>query len=337
MVRAPGTQQALRKGWQNADVSTEHDRVDVRGTVSFVAIAYAPAWLLTLPLWLTGDGLSWTWAPVVLVLMMFMPAVAAIVVTKWISPRPKLLRSLGITNPGGIRKWWPYVLIAWLGPLLAAVLALLVGDLLGVYQADWTGFSGLTEQSGPTVVGAAPQTSPGTLALIQIAQIFVLGWLQAVPALGEELGWRGYLTQALLPLGQPGAFLTTGVLWGLWHAPVLILGYNYPTVPIVVAFIMMVCFCTLVGTLLAWLRLASGSVWPSVIAHGFLNAAAGLATVFSAAGHPVDNASVGLLGWTGWIVLALLILVLVMIGKLPVRIPVEKVGISRGVNRRNRR
>jgi membrane protease YdiL (CAAX protease family) len=318
-------------------VSTEHHRVDVRGVVSFVAIAYVPAWLLTLPLWLTGEGLSWAWAPLVLTLMTFMPAVAAFVVSKWISPRPKALRSIGITNPGGIKKWWPYALIAWLGPPLVVTLALLVGYLLGVYQADWTGFSGLAEQTGTTVVGSAPQTSPGTLALIQIAEVFLLGWLQLVPALGEELGWRGYLAKELLPLGQPGAFLTTGVLWGLWHAPILILGYNYPTVPIVVAFIMMVCFCVLVGTLLGWLRLASGSVWPPAIAHGFLNASAVLGTVFSAAGHPVDNVSVGVLGWTGWILLALLILALVMVGKLPVRFPEETVGISRGVNRRSRR
>lgn len=330
-------QQELSKGWQNADVSTEHDRVDVRGVVSFVVIAYVPAWLLTLPLWLTGEGLSWNWAPLFLTVMMFMPAVAALVVNKWISPRPKLLRSLGITNPGGIKKWWPYVLIAWLGPPLVMVFALLVGYLLGVYQADWTGFSGLAEQAGPTVLGSAPQTPPGMLALIQIAMVFGLGWLQIIPALGEELGWRGYLTQALLPLGQPGAFLTAGVLWGLWHVPVLILGYNYPTLPIVVAVIMMVCFCTLVGTLLGWLRLVSRSVWPSTIAHGFLNAAAGLGTVFSMAGHPVDNASVGLLGWTGWMVLVLLTLVLVMLGKLPVQFPAETVGITRGVNRRSRR
>ncbi|WP_188991385.1 CPBP family intramembrane glutamic endopeptidase [Saccharopolyspora thermophila] len=318
-------------------MSTEQDRVDVRGAVSFVALAYAPAWLVTLPLWLTGEGLTWAWAPLVLTVMMFMPAVAALVVNKWISPKPKLLRSLGITNPGGIKTWWRYILVAWLGPPLVMLLALVIGYMLGVYKADWTGFSGLVEQVGGAVVGEEQLKSPGALALFQIVQVFLLGWLRIVPALGEELGWRGYLTPALLPLGQPGAFLTTGVLWGLWHAPVLILGYNYPTVPIVVAFIMMVCFCTLVGVVLGWLRLATGSVWPPVIAHGFLNASAGLATLFSQAGHPVDNASVGLLGWTGWIALALVILVLVMFGKLPVRLEKPKVGISRGVNRRSRR
>ncbi|WP_175547918.1 CPBP family intramembrane glutamic endopeptidase [Saccharopolyspora flava] len=316
---------------------SERDRVDVRGTVWFVVLAYAPAWLLSLPLWLSGEGLSWKWAPVALTLMMFVPAVAALVVSRWISPSPTPLRSLGLTNPGGIKKWWRYALLACVGPLAAMLLALAVGYLLGVYKADWTGFSGLAEQSGTTVVGQHNQTAPTGLAATQLGWIFLLGWVQALPALGEELGWRGYLAKQLLPLGQPGSFLTTGVLWGLWHAPILILGYNYPTVPVVVAFLMMGCFCVLVGTLLSWLRLASGSVWPAAIAHGFLNSAGTMALVFSQAGHPVDNAGVGLLGWTGWIVLILLILVLIMMGKLPVRFPEVKQGISKGVERRSRK
>lgn len=311
--------------------------MDVRGTVWFLVLAYVPAWLLSTPLWLTGEGLSWSWAPVALTLMMFTPAVAALLVNKWISPSPTPLRALGLTNPGGIKKWWRYALLGCAGPLLAVLLALIVGYLLGVYQADWTGFSGLVEQTRTTVVGEQNQASPTALALTQLGQIFLLGWVHALPALGEEIGWRGYLAKALLPLGQPGSFLTTGVLWGLWHAPILLLGYNYPTVPVVVSFLMMGCFCVLVGTLLSWLRLASNSVWPAAVAHGFLNSAGTMALIFSQAGHPVDNASVGLLGWSGWIVLALLILLLIMIGKLPVRFPEVKQGISKGVERRSRK
>jgi uncharacterized protein len=310
--------------------------VDVRGVVSFVLLAYLPAWLLTLPMWLSGEGLSWTWSPIALVAAMFMPTLATFVVNRWISPQLRILREIGITNPSGMKSWWRYALIAWFGPPLVVTLALLVGSLLGVYKADWTGFSGLAEQLQFTV--ARPERTPAsTLALLQIAQVFLFGWLNVIPALGEECGWRGYLTKALLPLGQPGAFLVTGVLWGLWHAPLLILGYNYPNVPIVVSFILMVCFCTLVGVLLGWLRLTTRSVWPAAIAHGFLNASAGLSLVFSAAGYPVNNVSVGVLGWSGWLVLAVLILVLVMLGKLPVRFPDERTGLTRGVKRLSRR
>jgi uncharacterized protein len=313
-------------------MNAEQDRVDVRGVVGYVVLAYLPAWLLTLPLWLTGQGLSWSWAPVDLVVIMFVPAVAVFVVTRWISPARRILRDTGITNQGGIRSWWHYALIAWLGAPVVMTLALVAGYLLGVYHADWTGFSGLAEQSQPNL----PAHNAGTVALTRIAEVFVVGWLSVIPAFGEEWGWRGYLTRALLPLGQPGAFLVTGVLWGLWHAPLLVLGYNYPNLPVVVSFIMMMCFCTLVGVLLGWLRLASRSVWPAAIAHGFLNAAAGLPVVFSAAGHPVDNASVGVLGWSGWLVLAVLILLLIMFDRLPVRFPDEQPGITRGVTRLKR-
>ncbi|WP_019855267.1 CPBP family intramembrane glutamic endopeptidase [Actinopolyspora mortivallis] len=314
---------------------SEYDRVDVRGVVGFVLIAYVPAWLLTLPLWLSGQGLSSGWSPPLLVAMMFMPGVAALVTERWISPRRRPLRAVGITHQRGIRGWWRYALLGWIGAPVAMMLALLVGWALTVYDAHWLDFSGLPGQLRFTLTEDSPGSAVSGLALL-LVNVFVFGWLNVIPAVGEELGWRGYLTRALLPLGQPGAFLVTGVLWGLWHAPLLVLGYNYPTIPVVAAFVMMIVFCGLVGTLLGWLRLASGSVWPAAVAHGFLNASAVLPAVFNAPGEPVSNVSVGLLGWSGWIVLALLILVLVALQRLPVRLPArreDEPGISRGVRR----
>lgn len=66
----------------------------------------------------------------------------------------------------------------------------------------------------------------------------------------------------------------------------------------------MVGTCVVLGSLLGWLRLRSGSVWPAAIGHGFVNAVAGLPVLFATAGVPVDNATTGLLGWTGWVVMA---------------------------------
>ncbi|WP_170837455.1 CPBP family intramembrane glutamic endopeptidase [Actinopolyspora xinjiangensis] len=316
-------------------MNSEYDRVDVRGVVGFVLIAYIPAWLLTLPLWLSGKGLTSDWYPALLIAMMFMPAVATFVTNRWISPRARMLRETGVTHPSGVRGWWRHGLLAWIGAPVAMLLALVVGWALTVYDAHWLDFTGLPGQLRFSLTDQAPDSAFTGLALV-LAQVFVFGWLNVIPAAGEEWGWRGYLTPALLPLGQPAAFLVTGVLWGLWHAPLLVLGYNYPTVPVVAAFIMMVVFCVLVSVLLGWLRLASRSVWPAVIAHGFLNAAAVLPGVFNAPGDPVSNASVGLLGWTGWIVLGLLILLLIALHRLPVSLPREQrveEGISSGVSR----
>ncbi|SFT55412.1 CAAX protease self-immunity [Actinopolyspora lacussalsi subsp. righensis] len=316
-------------------MSSEYDRVDVRGVVGFVLIAYIPAWLLTLPLWLSGQGLSWGWYPPLLIAMMFMPAVATFVTNRWISPRGRILRETGVTHPSGIRGWWRYGLLGWIGAPVAMLLALLVGWALTVYDAHWFDFTGLPGQLRFALTDQAPD-SAFVGGLLLVSHVFVFGWLNVIPAAGEEWGWRGYLTPALLPLGQPAAFLITGVLWGLWHAPLLILGYNYPTVPVVAAFIMMIIFCVLVSALLGWLRLASRSVWPAVVAHGFLNAAAVLPAVFNAPEETFSNVSVGLLGWTGWIVLGLLILLLVALHRLPVHISrqqVEEEGLTSGVSR----
>jgi len=40
---------------------------------------------------------------------------------------------------------------------------------------------------------------------------------------GEEFGWRGYLLPRLAPLGGISAAIITGVIWGLWHTPVIVL------------------------------------------------------------------------------------------------------------------
>ena len=81
--------------------------------------------------------------------------------------------------------------------------------------------------------------------------------------------------------------LATGAIWGLWHAPLIAMGYNYgtpyPGFP-VVGILAMVLFCTGFGTLLCLLRDVTNSVWPCALAHGALNAVAGLPVWLSTSG-----------------------------------------------------
>ena len=60
------------------------------------------------------------------------------------------------------------------------------------------------------------------LALAVMAVTFI-GFL----TFGEEYGWRGYLLPKLLPLGEVKAAVIVGLIWGPWHAPILIAGLNY--------------------------------------------------------------------------------------------------------------
>lgn len=91
-------------------------------------------------------------------------------------------------------------------------------------------------------------------------------------ALGEEVGWRGYLTPRLVKrFGFTGGSLLTGLIWATWHLPVLLFAdYNNATS----WWFAMPCFYVEViasAFMLTWLRLRSNSVWPCAIMHASHN------------------------------------------------------------------
>lgn len=287
------------------------------GPVAFVVLAIALAWLVVIPLRLTG-GLASPWFVPLSILMMFTPGIAALVAVRFVDGERRVWARLGVVSPGVP---WLRVL-AWcaiaLGVCLAAVLlALPVGAWLGVYPADFVGLSGLRTllDAQLEAAGAPPVEIPLAVLLVgQLVNVVIGSVLNTLPALGEELGWRGYLFPRLLRLGAVPAILVSGVVWGVWHAPLLVLGYNYPGASPGVAIAAMCGMATVMGAVLAWVRLRSASVWPAAVGHGTINAAAGFSLVFAQAGATVDTAQATILGWSGWILPAAFVVVLLVRG-----------------------
>ena len=89
-------------------------------------------------------------------------------------------------------------------------------------------------------------------------------------ASGEELGWRGYLLPRLIQAGWPNPVLLSGLVWGIWHFPLIILtGYAHGAV--VLSLLMFTLLTVLFGIFICWLRLASGSVFVATMAHTSFN------------------------------------------------------------------
>ena len=91
-------------------------------------------------------------------------------------------------------------------------------------------------------------------------------------ALGEEIGWRGFLVPELAKVtGFTGTALISGLIWAIWHYPVLLFGgYNAGTP----AWYGLLCFTTMVlaiSFVFAWMRLKSGSLWTAVFLHASHN------------------------------------------------------------------
>jgi membrane protease YdiL (CAAX protease family) len=129
--------------------------------------------------------------------------------------------------------------------------------------------------------------------------------LNALPSFGEEWGWRGWLYPTLRRYGTWPAILISGLIWGAWHAPLTLLGYNYALLGPWSA-LMFLPFCIAFGAVLAWTREFTGSVWPAVAAHGGFNGSTGLVLLFGAAGQEVNFALVGPISVVGIVLFALI-------------------------------
>jgi len=156
----------------------------------------------------------------------------------------------GLRGSLGWRRSWRLYLLALLVPAGIGVGALVLDGVVGNTPFDW---------AGDTPLSLLPRLS-----------LIVL--LVSATAVGEEYGWRGYLLPRLLPLGEVRATLLTGLLWGSWHLPLLVVGLSYAGAPVALAipiFIFSAIAVSFVFTL--FYLLSTGSVVIAAVIHGTLN------------------------------------------------------------------
>ncbi|MBR3931437.1 MAG: CPBP family intramembrane metalloprotease [Tidjanibacter sp.] len=120
--------------------------------------------------------------------------------------------------------------------------------------------------------------------------------VNAVAAFGEEYGWRYYLVGKLRSKRFLPTALFIGAVWGIWHAPIILLmGHNYPN-DRVLGVAMMVVMCLLLGVVELYFVVKSGSMWPSAIIHGTFNACSGMTLLWYPTGSATTTAMTGVAG-----------------------------------------
>ncbi|WP_194420096.1 CPBP family intramembrane glutamic endopeptidase [Microbacterium abyssi] len=291
-------------------------RIRPVATISFIVLAMGLAWLIALPLWGSG-GLASPLFGVLVPIMMFTPAIAVIIVMLVFRPVPKgqRLRFLGIWPLRPAKRIVWMMVLGLLAPFILVAASVLVAALCGWVQLDLVHFSGFADTLAASVPADTPLPPVGVVILSQLIMIPLAGaTINALLAFGEELGWRGFLLPVLRLLGTWPALLISGVIWGLWHAPVILLGYNFALFDIT-GVLLMTGGCIAWGVLLGWLRLRSASLWPAVFAHGTINASGALITLLYASGTTFDMALAGPMGVSGWIVCAVVVVVLALTGQ----------------------
>jgi len=148
--------------------------------------------------------------------------------------------------------------------------------------------------------------------LIQTVQaVFLAPILNFVTCFGEEWGWRGYLLPKVSKhFSTIPTLLITGIIWGLWHAPLTIIGHNYglgywgfPFTGIA----MMCVFCIVLGVFMSYVTLKTGSCIPAILAHGAVNGIAAIGIYFTFdGGNPfVGPAPTGIIGLIPFLIVAI--------------------------------
>jgi uncharacterized protein len=260
-----------------------------KGILAFLPITFGMTWSIWGVAWLLGFLNTNVSGQIIVAVGAFAPALATLIVRKWITRE-------GFADAGlrpNLGKKLLYYVFAWLWPLVGVGVVIAVASALGIV---------------PVRSDVAPLLIVSALA----------GSLLATPLFfGEEFGWRGYL-QLRVASGRPlRAAVVTGLIWGVYHYPVILVGFEgfEGFENTLLGLIVFPVTTILLSIIFGWLRAKTGSVWVTCLAHSTTNGVGGalLAYLYLGGGSFVLTSYVGVLGW---IPLGLLCLGLLVTGQL---------------------
>jgi len=271
----------------------------------FYGIAFGGAVLVAAGIWALRQALGPAGPVVALavtaLIYMPLPMVAGLIVERVEHQPPLLAREWRVLRTNLWRTYWRNALVAvvLIGIILAVSLP--VAWLAGTVRLPGAGHLASRDELGQQVVelaGGLPVSNLPPLAVlvvvIAVAGIVAGLTVNGLFALGEEYGWRGVLADELRPLGLWRATLLSGVLWGLWHAPIIMLGHNYGD-QWRWGILVMVTWTVPLSYLLTWSRERTGSVLAPAMLHGACNGVLGVFTLIIVGGNVLISLPVGLL------------------------------------------
>ena len=288
--------------------------IESKRILIYLGITFAITWLYCLCVVypaMGGESLSGVPAIILQLLVavcMFFPAIGVLItrlvtkegfVNSWIAPNIK----------GKLKIY----LLAYLGPSVLTILGTVFYFI--IFQNNFDSDCGYMK-AVLEAAGTPAETIPMPLSVLVIIQglqgMFLGPVMNFVTCFGEEWGWRGYL---LPKMSEKFSFLPTllisGLIWGLWHAPLTIVGHNYGMGYLGFPFtgILMMCmFCTVLGIFLSYVSLKTKSCIPAVLGHGAINGFAAIGIYYTKdGGNPfIGPAPTGIVGMIPFMIVAVI-------------------------------
>jgi len=272
--------------------------VDRKGIISFLVITFCITYAVEGALILAGFRLTEVpplYGPLVIAGVMWVPAFATVMTIKFVTHEGFAITNFRI---GPLR---PFLISALVVPACFIATYALTW-FLGLGQPDWqlADFRALMASSG-VETSTMPSSTVILLALF-LASLCLGPTINGIFGFGEEFGWRGYLLPKLMPLGKPKAYTVVGVIWGLWHAPLILIGFNYPGYPFL-GIVAMVVMTTAIGVYINELTLQNRSSILAGWIHGAFNGQAyGIWRILFPHVNPLLGGFTGVIGAGVWLI-----------------------------------
>jgi len=266
----------------------------MKRSIQFIVLTCVVSWTVAGVAILLGlreaKGLTYT---VFGAVYMLFPAICAIILQKVHKEKP--FSNLNISFR--FNRWF---IVAGAVPILYAFMALGI-SLFFPNVSFSTNYEGVLSifpaEQAAVVAQQLSKFPPAVFLLILLIQAIIAGCtINAFFAFGEELGWRGYLLNALKNRKFLTVSLIIGFVWGLWHFPLILIGHNYPHHPIA-GVGMMIVWCMLLSPVMTYIVIKSKSVITAAIFHGTLNATAGIGILYLVGGNDLTNGVTGIAGF----------------------------------------
>lgn len=275
--------------------------IDRKGIAAFLLITFSLTYAVEGALILAGFRV--TLLPAIagqyaVLLVMWVPAAAAVLTIRWITREGFAIANLRL---GPLR---PYLASLLTAPAVFTAIYALTW-LLGLGRPDWQlqDFRALMASAGADLSGMPPPTL--LLAVLFAFSLFLGPFVNGFFGFGEELGWRGYLLPKLMPLGRVRAYALTGLIWGLWHAPLVLVGFNYPGYPLA-GVLFMSALTTSLGIYINEMSLRNRSSLLAGWIHGAFNSQGyGIWRLLFPRANPLLGGITGLVGIIAWLLVGL--------------------------------
>ncbi len=191
-------------------------------------------------------------------------------------------------------RWW---LVAAFVPIVLLLLAVALSLVLPATHlgTDYALLERFVGDAVPdfAVVREQVEAAPVHPFLLVLLNALLVGTtINALFILGEEIGWRGLLFREYRSLGFWKSSWLIGLIWGLWHAPIILRGYNYPGTPIAGVF-MMVAATMALSPIFSLIREKSGSIIAPAMLHGVFNGLGLAGLLIVSGGSPLLTGPLG--------------------------------------------